>query len=591
MHDDGTGDAAVEPRTAAVMNRRLRALVAGQRTGLALLVTIGLATTVTYAGQGWLIAKVVAAVLSADTGAGVAAAVAGIAALQVARAGLIWGRERLTAAIGGRIKDDIRSRLMDKLVALGPGNTTEERTGRLQSTVIDGVEAIEPYIVMFLPQLISLLLGAALLIAYVWWLDPVVGVTIAICGLLVAMAPRISSRLMSGPMARRWAAYAQVHADTLDVLQGMVTLKGVNAHHRRAEQLHAQCTMFAETSTRMVYASVGYEVVVGLAAGAGTGLAVGIGALRTASGAIDVATLLIILLLSRECFRPLTDLGKAFLVAYPGLAAAEAILRILDEAPTVEDSGTPAERLATPPRVRLDGVTFAYRPDSPPALHEVSFTAEAGATTALVGRSGAGKSTVVALLLRLFDPQHGTLTVDGRDIRTLPLSQLRSLISVVSQDTYLFHGTVRDNLLLAAPGADRDAVEAAARAAAAHDFITALPQGYDTMVAERGTRLSGGQRQRIAIARALLKDAPVLILDEATSAIDSANEVAIQAALDHLTAHRTTLVIAHRLSTVRGADRVVVLDDGGVVEDGTPAQLLAAHGAYHRLVAVQTGPS
>ncbi|GLZ01598.1 HlyB/MsbA family ABC transporter [Actinoplanes sp. NBRC 103695] len=564
--------------------------MARRRSGLAVLVVLGLAITATFAGQGWLIARVLGAVLSGDTGSAVVAAAAGIAVLQVARAVLVWGRERLGATIGGRIKDDVRGRLLDRLFALGPGYTTGTRTGRLQSTLVDGVEALEAYFVAFLPQLVSSLLGAVVLITYVWWLDPIVGVTVAACGVLVAVAPRVSRRVMSKPMERWWAAYRGVYADTLDVLQGMVTLKGVNAHRRRGEQLRAQSEQFAVTSTRLVAATAGYELVVGLAAGAGTGLAVGVGALRTASGALDVATLLIILLLSRECFRPLTDLGKAFHAASPGIAAAEGVFALLDEQPAVTDPDNPVTAsLKNPPRVRLDGVTFAYGPEHPPALRDVSFTAEAGVTTALVGRSGAGKSTVVALLLRFFDPQQGTVTVDGRDLSLLPLSDLRSLISVVSQDTYLFHGTVRDNLLLAAPGADHDVVEAATRAAAAHDFITALPQGYDTMIGERGARLSGGERQRIAIARALLKDAPILLLDEATSAIDAANEAAIQAALDRLTVHRTTLVIAHRLSTVRDAGHVVVLDDGQVAEDGPPDRLLATRGAYHRLVAAQAG--
>jgi ABC-type multidrug transport system fused ATPase/permease subunit len=206
---------------------------------------------------------------------------------------------------------------------------------------------------------------------------------------------------------------------------------------------------------------------------------------------------------------------------------------------------------------------------------------------ALIGRSGAGKSTVVALLLRFFDPQTGRITLDGRNLREYGLESLRKMIAVVSQDTYLFYGSIADNLRLAKPAATEAELQAAAQAANIHAFISELPDGYNTIVGERGLRLSGGERQRIAIARALLKDAPILILDEATSSIDAANEAAIQAALERLTHGRTTLVIAHRLSTVANVDRIVVLEDGTAVECGAHRELLAHQGAYARLIAAQ----
>ncbi|WP_430781582.1 ABC transporter ATP-binding protein [Actinoplanes sp. G11-F43] len=565
-----------------MFNRRLLGLAARQRAGLTGLVLIGLAITATYAGQGLLIARVIAQVLD---GAVSWPTMAGIAALQAARAGLLWARETTATTVAARIQDDLRGRLLARLFTLGPGWTTGTRTGRIQSTVVDGVESMRGYFADFLPQLISSLLGAAVLIGYVWTLDPVVGATIAACALLAGAAPRISRRLMSAPLTRWFTEYRALYADTLDILQGMVTLKGVNAHRRRGAQMAAQSTTFATTSTRLTAAVAAYEIVVGLAAGAGTGLAVGVGALRTADGQLDVATLLIVLLLSRECFRPLTDLSRAFHGAYPGLAAADGVFELLDTPPAIRPGSAVA--INGPGEVRVENVTFAYVPGQP-TLTDVTFTAAAGRTTAIVGRSGAGKSTVIALLLRFFDPGTGRILIDGHDITGL--ADPRALVSVVSQDTYLFHGTVRDNLLLARPGADDTALRQAARDAAAHDFITALPEGYDTMIGERGTRLSGGERQRIAIARALLKDAPILVLDEATSAIDSANEATIQEALARLARRRTTLVIAHRLSTVRTADHMVVLDDGTVAEQGPPDQLLArSGGAYRRLAVAQTG--
>jgi ATP-binding cassette subfamily C protein CydCD len=237
--------------------------------------------------------------------------------------------------------------------------------------------------------------------------------------------------------------------------------------------------------------------------------------------------------------------------------------------------------------VAFEGVTFRYGPGEPEALHNVSFRAEAGQTVALVGRSGAGKTTAAHLLLRFWDPQSGRITLGGHDIREFGLDELRRQIALVAQDTYLFNTTLMENLRLGRPDATDAEVFEAARRANVSEFAEALPDGYDTVVGERGMQLSGGQRQRVAIARALLKDAPVLILDEATSHLDAVNEAEVRAALDRLMAGRTTLVIAHRLSTIRNADRIVVLDAGRVMEQGTHAELLALDGLYSHLIAAQ----
>jgi ATP-binding cassette subfamily C protein CydD len=239
------------------------------------------------------------------------------------------------------------------------------------------------------------------------------------------------------------------------------------------------------------------------------------------------------------------------------------------------------------PAVTFEGVRFRYAPDRP-VLDDVGFEVPAGATIAVVGPSGSGKTTLVSLLMRFVDPERGAIRIGGRDLRELPVEQVRATIALVAQDTYLFSGTVRENLLVARPGAAQEQLEAAARVAGLHGAVLALPDGYDTVLGERGTGLSGGQRQRLAIARAVLADAPILVLDEATASVDASTEAAIQAALDQVTVGRTTLVIAHRLSTVRHADRIVVLDAGRVVEIGRHDELLAAGGTYARLVAAQT---
>ena len=321
----------------------------------------------------------------------------------------------------------------------------------------------------------------------------------------------------------------------------------------------------------------------------GTAIAVAIlwvGARRVDAGALTGAALITFLILVMRMLQPLKQLSQVPTTAQQSLAAAERIFEVLDS-PTEPslDRGTitpaPFDRA-----LQFDRVSFAY--ETEPVLSDVSFVAAKGEIVALVGASGAGKSTLVDLIPRFYEPASGRILLDGVDTRQIALPALRSLIGIVSQDTVLFNDTVRKNLAYGSDGKyTNEQIEAAARAANAHAFISELPDGYDTILGERGTRLSGGQRQRLSIARALLVDPPILILDEATSALDTESERLVQEAIDRLLAGRTVFVIAHRLSTVAHADQILVLDRGRVVEHGTHTALLAKRGHYHRLHAMQ----
>jgi ATP-binding cassette, subfamily B, bacterial len=309
--------------------------------------------------------------------------------------------------------------------------------------------------------------------------------------------------------------------------------------------------------------------------------------LPVTAGAVSIGTLIAFTTLQNNLFRPITGLLSTSVSVISSLALFARIFEYLDLPVEVDDPVSPAEvdPAAVRGHVRLDHVTFAYPGADRPALADVDLDVPAGTTLALVGETGSGKTTLASLVARLYDPDSGSVSIDGTDLRDLRLADLASIVGVVSQETYLLHTTVRENLRYARPDATDAEIEDAARAAQIHDLIASLPEGYDTMVGSRGHRFSGGEKQRIAIARTLLRNPPVLILDEATSALDTETERAVQQAFDRLADGRTTITIAHRLSTVRNADQIVVLDHGHVAETGTHASLLADQGRYAALAA------
>jgi ATP-binding cassette, subfamily B, bacterial MsbA len=284
-------------------------------------------------------------------------------------------------------------------------------------------------------------------------------------------------------------------------------------------------------------------------------------------------------------YGPFKGLSRTYTSVHQGLAGAERVFEMLDEKPAIADKPDAREAKPFADKIEFRGVDFAYA--DAPILKRINLLIEAGQMVALVGMSGVGKSTLVDLIPRFYDVDAGSLTLDGVDVRDLTVRSLRAQIGIVTQHTFLFNDTVRNNIAYGSLDRDIEAVIAASKAAHAHDFIMAMPNGYDSMIGEMGMQLSGGQRQRLAIARALLKNAPILILDEATSALDTDSERLVQDALEHLMATRTTIVIAHRLSTVRRADRIVVMVDGAIAEEGSHEELLAKNGEYSRLYSIQ----
>ncbi|RJL24231.1 ABC transporter ATP-binding protein/permease [Bailinhaonella thermotolerans] len=569
-----------------IVHRRLVRL-AGQVTGqVAACAGLGLAVSAAYVGQAVLLAAALAEVARGRPDAAVTP-LAWAFAVIAGRAALLWARETVTVWAGALIRARLRDRLVARLGELGPAYLTGTRTGRAQTTLVDGVEGLDAYFSRYLPQVVVTFCVPVALVAWLATIDATAGAVLgaAVAGVLVI--PRLWDVTLLRRGRERWAAFAELASDHLEAMQGMATLRAFGAAGRLGARLAGRAHDLYLTTMRQLRVSLVETGVSAFLVQAGTAGA----ALVAAGGRLDAREAFTVLLVAVECFRPVRNLSEYWHAGYLGVSAVDGLGELLTAEPAVRDTGRRADIPRHAPRVRFEHVTFTYPGRDRPAVHDLSLTIEPGETVALVGPSGAGKSTCAALLQRHVDPGAGRITLDGTDLREWRLDALRAGIAVVAQDTYLFHGTVADNLRLARPGATDEELVAACAAAGAHEFVAALPAGYETRLGERGGTLSGGQRQRLALARALLADAPVLVLDEATSHVDPRAEAAIAQALARARRGRTCLVIAHRLSAVRDADRIVVLADGAVAESGGHDDLLAAAGPYTRLVAAQELPA
>ncbi len=509
---------------------------------------------------------------------------------------LVWGLESVTEylfqvqwrTLAQSLEHDLRTEAYDHVQRLDMAFFEERSSGELMSVLNDDVNQLERFLDVGANEVLQLVttvaaLGVFFFIAApgVAWLAflPIPAILYGSLRFQTLMAPRY---------ARVREEVGRINSDLANDLGGIATIKSFTAEDREARRISAASHRYLEANRHAIRLSSAFVPLIRMAIVLGFMATLVWGGQLALEGAISVGIFSTLVFMTQRLLWPLTRLGQTFDLYQRAMASTRRIFRLLDAEPEMRDGPVALPSGRVRGELALHGVRFAYS-TSGPVLHDLDLTFAAGRTTAIVGSTGAGKSTLVKLLLRFHDPTEGSVTLDGHDLRTLKRHELRGAIGLVSQDVYLFHGTVRDNLKVGREDATDEELRRAAAAAEALEFVEALPDGFDTVVGERGQRLSGGQRQRLSIARALVKDPPIVILDEATSAVDNETEAAIQRSLDRITAGRTTIVIAHRLSTIRNADVVHVLEHGRRVETGRHEELLERDGIYAGLWRVQTG--
>ena len=482
----------------------------------------------------------------------------------------------------------LRLEAYDHLQRLELAFFEQDSSGRLMAVLNDDINQLERFLDRGANQILQLIttvlivgIGMAVvapevaLFAYL----PIPVILLGSLRFQRQLAPRYREvRARAGDLASRLA----------NNLGGMLTIKSFTAEPLELQRLEAESLAYLESNGRAIRLSAAFIPLIRFAILFAFVAILLVGGFQALSGQLAVGTYSVLVFITQRLLWPLTALGRTLDEYQRSMASTQRVLDLIDTPVTIRSGQTPLDRRLVRGEIRFEQVDFAY-PGRASLLQGFDLVVPSGATVGIVGSTGSGKSTVVKLLLRLYERQGGRILLDGRPIEQLQLRDLRGAIALVSQDVYLFHGTVAENIAYGVANPDPLAIEQAARLAEAAGFIEALPDRYDTLVGERGQRLSGGQRQRIALARAILKDAPVLVLDEATAAVDNDTEAAIQRSLDQITRNRTTVVIAHRLSTVRHADRIVVMEQGRIVEQGRHDELLAHGGVYANLWQVQAG--
>lgn len=576
------------------VERRLQKLNKQSRRLTSLAIGCGVAAALLLMGQAVLLSETINRVFLGDAGrTDVTSLFVFMLILLFGRTALIWIANIINQRAASHLKRDLRGRLSEHILRLGPAYTVGKRSGELVHTAISGVENLDEFTTQYVPARILAVIVPVLVFLAILVIDPWTSLVLLFAGPMLILVMALIGTQTKAISERRFEEMSWMSAFFLDILQGLPTLKLYGRSQEQTDSIRQISEQYGNTTMDILRTAFQTSLVMEWAATAATAMVALEVSLRLMNGALPFNQALAVLLLTPEFFLPLRQMALKYHAGTAGKTAADQIFSILDK--PVENRPISPSTNSHPQRTPLSGdiclhnISLAYAEGKRPALNGISLTIPQGQTVALVGKTGAGKSSVAHLLLRFVEPDAGVISVGGLQITTVSADAWRSQIAWVPQNPHLFHGSVAENLRLARPHATQAELIAASQAAHAHDFIQALPQGYDTAIGEQGVRLSGGQRQRLAIARAYLKDAPFLILDEATANLDADSEALVCDSLVRLTQGRTVLIISHRLHMVADADEIVLLENGRILEHGNHQTLLAQRGPYHALTQAYAG--